>query len=104
MRSILNYILSRNVVPITPGIVLEAAKGVLDARIWAAARLNQIPLLSAWTSQMGRFLKQSASWIPSGPPYGVVKSDCSFPIVFLSASGQGPANRPAQGRQTGTSC
>lgn len=52
MSSIQNYILSWNVVPITPGIVLEAAKGVLDhqlhfwdAQIWAAARLNQIPLV-----------------------------------------------------------
>ena len=52
MRSIQNYILSWNVVPITAGIVLEAAKGVLDhklhfwdAQIWAAARLNQIPLV-----------------------------------------------------------
>jgi len=33
MRSIRNYILSWNVVPITPGIVLEAAKGGLDHQL-----------------------------------------------------------------------
>ena len=52
MERLQNYWLSWQVLDLTPMIVLEAARGVRDhrfsywdAQIWAAARLNQIPVV-----------------------------------------------------------
>lgn len=51
-NSILNYHLSWEVIDLTGMVVLEAARGVRDYRfsywdsqLWAAARMNQIPLI-----------------------------------------------------------
>jgi predicted nucleic acid-binding protein len=52
MERVQNYWLSWRLLDLTPMIVLEAARGVRDhqfsywdAQIWAAARLNQIPVV-----------------------------------------------------------
>jgi predicted nucleic acid-binding protein len=52
------------VFPLTPQIVLEAARGVrdhrlayYDAQIWAAARLNQIPIIFSEDFQDGQILE-----------------------------------------------
>jgi predicted nucleic acid-binding protein len=49
---------------LTPQVVLEAARGVrdhglayYDAQIWAAARLNQVPLVFSEDFQDGQFLE-----------------------------------------------
>ena len=56
-----NFIRSWRVVAITPGIVLESGRGVLeygipfwDAQIWATAKLNQIPRVLSEDFQHGR--------------------------------------------------
>jgi predicted nucleic acid-binding protein len=56
-----NYIRSWRVVAVTPGIVLESGRGVLqyglpfwDAQIWATAKLNQIPRVLSEDFQHGR--------------------------------------------------
>lgn len=52
------------VLPLTPAIVLEAARGVrdyqlayYDAQIWATARLNQIPILFSEDFNAGAILE-----------------------------------------------
>ena len=51
-RSVQRYLSTWQVVPVTPAIVLEAARGSVDyqlaywdAQIWATAKLNQIPTI-----------------------------------------------------------
>src|SRR5580765_3442431 len=63
-----NYVLSWPIVEVSGLIILEAARGVQahslsfwDAQIWAAARLNQIPIVRQFFCKIGRSCGDFAS-------------------------------------------
>ena len=63
-RHVSALILSWEIIPLTPAVVLEAARGVrdyqlayFDAQIWATARLNQIPVIFSEDFNTGAILE-----------------------------------------------